>query len=47
MCNDARILFATSAAYYEKGDLDKCREDCLTAVEVGRANKCEFKLLAK
>ncbi|KAJ8045886.1 Stress-induced-phosphoprotein 1 [Holothuria leucospilota] len=43
------ITFLTNraAAHYEKGDLEKCREDCLKAVEVGRQNKCEFKMLAK
>lgn len=41
------FLTNRAAAYYEKGDLEKCREDCLKAVDVGRENRCEYKFLAK
>ncbi|KAG6333762.1 hypothetical protein ID866_5324 [Astraeus odoratus] len=44
---DVTFLTNLAAAYYEKGDYDKCIETCETAVEEGRSLRADFKLLAK
>ncbi|CAH8576146.1 unnamed protein product [Schistosoma turkestanicum] len=36
-----------AAVYYEKGEYDKCVEVCLKAVEIGRQNRADFKLIGK
>ncbi|XP_038071862.1 stress-induced-phosphoprotein 1-like [Patiria miniata] len=43
------IAFLTNraAAHYEKGDQEACRADCLKAVDVGRENRGNYKIIAK
>ena len=41
------ILTNKAAVFYEKGEMEKCREICIEAVDVGRENKAGFKLIAK
>lgn len=38
---------AFSAVYYEMKDYEKCIAACEKAVEVGRENRADFKLIAK
>lgn len=40
-------FFAFSAVYYEMKDYEKCIAACEKAVEVGRENRADFKLIAK
>ncbi|KAL3958620.1 hypothetical protein ACCO45_006782 [Purpureocillium lilacinum] len=44
---DITYLNNLGAAYYEKGDYDKCIEACTKAVEEGREIYADFKLIAK
>ena len=44
---DITYLNNLGAAYYEKGDYDKCIEACTKAVEEGRVTYADFKLIAK
>lgn len=44
---DITYLNNLGAAYFEKGDYDKCIETCTKAVEEGRAVYAEYKLIAK
>ncbi|GFO25980.1 stress-induced-phosphoprotein 1-like [Plakobranchus ocellatus] len=41
------ILTNKGAVYYEKGELDECIKICEKAVEIGRENHVDFKLIAK
>ena len=36
-----------SAVYFEQKDFDKCIKECQEAVEIGRENRSDFKLIAK
>jgi len=36
-----------AAVYFEQKAYEKCREFCLKAVEVGRANKADYSMIAK
>jgi hypothetical protein len=40
-------LFLISAVYFEQKEYKKCIEQCEKAVEVGRENRADFKLIAK
>ncbi|KAG5972923.1 hypothetical protein E4U58_005939 [Claviceps cyperi] len=44
---DITYLNNLGAAYFEKGDYEKCIEACTKAVEEGRAIYADFKLIAK
>jgi len=35
------------AVFFEQGELDQCIETCQLAVEKGRENRADFKLIAK
>ena len=43
------IAFLTNkgAVYFEMGEMDKCRQVCHKAVEVGRENHVDNKLIAR
>ena len=36
-----------SAVYFEQKEYDKCIQECQQAVEIGRENRSDFKLIAK
>lgn len=36
-----------AAVYLEKGDLDECIKQCQKAIDVGRENRADFKLIAE
>jgi stress-induced-phosphoprotein 1 len=44
---DITYLTNLGAAYFEKGDYEKCIESCKTAIEEGREVLADFKLIAK
>lgn len=44
---DITYLNNLGAAYFEKGDFDKCIETCTKAIEEGRSMYADFKLMAK
>jgi stress-induced-phosphoprotein 1 len=44
---DITYLNNLGAAYFEKGDYDKCIESCTQAIEEGRVIYADFKLIAK
>lgn len=44
---DITYLNNLGAAYFEKGDYEKCVETCTKAVEEGRESYADFKLIAK
>ena len=44
---DISYLTNLSAVHFEKGDLEKCLEVCDKAVEEGRAQRADYKLVAK
>ncbi|XP_033625668.1 stress-induced-phosphoprotein 1-like [Asterias rubens] len=43
------IAFLTNraAAYFEQGDYESCRADCNNAVDIGRENRCGYKMISK
>ena len=47
MILDLGWLAFVSAARFEQGDYNGCREDCLMAVEIGREHRADFKMIAK
>lgn len=36
-----------AAVYFEQGEYDKCIEECMKAVDIGRENRADFKLIGK
>lgn len=45
--SDMTFLNNKAAVYFEKGDFDECIKQCNTAIDVGRENRADFKLIAK
>lgn len=45
--SDMTFLNNKAAVYLEKGDLDECIKQCQIAIDVGRENRADFKLIAK
>ena len=41
------ILIVIVAVYFEQKEYDKCIEECQQAVDIGRENRSDFKLIAK
>eukprot|EP00743_Colponemidia_sp_Colp-15_P000400 GILK01000461.1.p1 GENE.GILK01000461.1~~GILK01000461.1.p1 ORF type:complete len:564 (-),score=115.90 GILK01000461.1:110-1801(-) len=44
---DMTYLMNRAAVYLEMGETDKCVEDCQTAIEKGRAQRADYKKIAK
>jgi len=44
---DMTYLNNKAAVYLEKGDYDECIKQCQQAIDVGRENRADFKLIAK
>lgn len=44
---DMTYLNNKAAVYFEKGDYDECIKQCKVAIDVGRENRADFKLIAK
>uniref|UniRef100_A0A6G1SIP6 Stress-induced-phosphoprotein 1 n=1 Tax=Aceria tosichella TaxID=561515 RepID=A0A6G1SIP6_9ACAR len=44
---DMTFLNNKAAAYYENGEYDECIKQCQQAIDVGRENRADFKLIAK
>lgn len=36
-----------TAVYFEQGEYDQCIEVCQQAVDIGRENRADYKLIAK
>lgn len=41
------IMNNIAAVYFEQGQYEKCREQCLKAIDVGREHHADFTLVAK
>lgn len=44
---DITFLNNKAAVYFEQQDYEKCIKECETAVEIGRENRADFKIIAK
>lgn len=44
---DMTFLTNKAAVYYEKNEWDACIKECQAAIDVGRENRADFKLIAK
>lgn len=44
---DMTLLSNKAAVYFEMGDFDECIKQCNSAIDVGRDNRADFKLIAK
>lgn len=45
--SDMTFLNNKAAVYFEKADFDECIKQCNLAIDVGRENRADFKLIAK
>jgi hypothetical protein len=41
------LFFFSSAVYFEQKRWDDCMKECEKAIELGRENKADYKLIAK
>jgi hypothetical protein len=46
LCNFQRY-FVISAVFFEQGKYEDCIKTCGEAIEIGRENKADFKVIAK
>lgn len=44
---DITFLTNTAAVYFEQKEYEKCIKECEKAIEIGRENRADFKLIAK
>lgn len=44
---DLTYLTNLAAVYFEQKEYSKCIEECLKAVDVGRENRADYKLISK